>query len=117
VPPEGWQNMNWFDPNDIQQNKGLAWLAYLGLFFLVPLLAKPESRFCRAHTNQGILLVLAWVACFIFTVIISIIPFIGWIIGILLVLALLVYNIIKIVEALQGKYSELLVVGKIHILK
>ena len=41
---------------DIEQNKVFAILAYLGILFLVPLLAAPQSPFARYHTNQGIIL-------------------------------------------------------------
>ncbi|MEI8042594.1 MAG: DUF4339 domain-containing protein [Verrucomicrobiota bacterium] len=41
------------DPADVDKNKIFAVLAYLGILFLVPLLAAKESRFARYHTNQG----------------------------------------------------------------
>jgi hypothetical protein len=41
------------DPQDAQDNKIMAILAYLGLLFLVPFLAAKESPFARFHTNQG----------------------------------------------------------------
>lgn len=43
-----------FDPQDINNNKGLSVLAYIGFLFLVPLLACPNSKFARYHTNQGL---------------------------------------------------------------
>jgi hypothetical protein len=47
------------DADDIEKNKVFAVLAYIGILFLVPLLAAPQSRFARYHTNQGIVLFLA----------------------------------------------------------
>ena len=41
-----------FDPQDINDNKGMSVLAYIGILFLIPLLACPNSRFARYHTNQ-----------------------------------------------------------------
>ena len=38
-----------FDPADIQQNKTMAVLAYLGILVLVPLLGAKESKFARFH--------------------------------------------------------------------
>lgn len=38
---------------DVQENKGIAWLSYFGLFFLIPLFAKKNSDFCRFHVKQG----------------------------------------------------------------
>lgn len=36
-----------FDPQDINDNKGMSVLAYIGFLFLVPLLACPNSKFAR----------------------------------------------------------------------
>ncbi len=41
------------DP-DVEKFKGLAVLAYI--FFLIPLIAAPNSKFARFHANQGLLL-------------------------------------------------------------
>jgi uncharacterized membrane protein len=40
------------DP-DVEQNKGVAVLAYI--LFLIPLVAAPNSKFARYHANQGLL--------------------------------------------------------------
>lgn len=101
------------DPNDIQQNKVMAVLAYFGFLFLVPLLAAPNSRFARFHANQGLVLFLAEIALGIITVI----PFVGWIIGSLGELAALVFAIIGIVHAANGEVKELPLIGKIQIIK
>lgn len=38
---------------DVQQNKGIAWLSYVGLFFLIPMFVKKESPYCQHHVKQG----------------------------------------------------------------
>lgn len=38
---------------DVQQNKGIAWLSYLGLLLLVPLFARKNSEYCKFHVKQG----------------------------------------------------------------
>ena len=45
-----------YSKDDISKNRAFAILAYIGLLFLVPLLAAPNSPFARYHTNQGLLL-------------------------------------------------------------
>lgn len=50
-----------FDPGDIEQNKVMALLSYLGILVLVPLLAAKELRFARFHANQGLVLLIALV--------------------------------------------------------
>ena len=42
-----------FDAADIAKNKVLSLFAYIGILFLIPLLAAPNSKFARFHTNQG----------------------------------------------------------------
>ena len=43
-----------FDPNDVQQNKVLSVFAYIGIFFLIPLLAAPNSRFARFQDRKSV---------------------------------------------------------------
>jgi len=114
-----------FDPADVEQNKVLALLAYIGPLFLVPLLAAPKSPYARFHTNQGIVLFIANVAVNIAVGIVSvilgaIIGFLGTLIslvGTLASLAFFVLAILGIVNAWTGKAKELPVIGTIKILK
>ena len=48
-----------FDAADIAKNKVLSLFAYIGILFLIPLLAAPNSKFARFHTNQGLVLFVA----------------------------------------------------------
>lgn len=113
-----------FDPADVEKNKVYALLAYIGLLFLVPLLAAPQSRYARYHTNQGVVLFLVeliWGLAFgILNAILSIIPVV-WIlfslIGWLVSLGFLALTIIGIVNAVQGRAKELPLIGKIRFLK
>ena len=45
-----------FDPLDIQNNKAMGILAYIGFLVLVPLLAAPQSKFARYNSSQGLVL-------------------------------------------------------------
>lgn len=85
-----------FDAKDVEENKGMAALSYIGLLFLVPMLAKKDSKFAQAHAKQGMVL-------FIAVVIVSFIawiPVIGWLLGV----AAVVIMIMGVVNTLQGKY-------------
>lgn len=113
-----------YTAEDIEQNKVMALLAYLGLLFLVPLFAAPNSKYARYHTNQGLVLCLAAVAFGIVHVIFSFLlvmiswrlSFLSTIIG-LLWIAFPVWCVIGIINALNGKAKELPIIGKIKILK
>ena len=101
-----------FDPADIQNNKIMAVLAYIGILFLVPLLAAKDSKFARFHANQGLVLLVG-----IASGILLWIPVIGWLISVLLSIALLVFMILGIVNAAQGKAKELPLIGSIKIIQ
>jgi uncharacterized membrane protein len=107
---------NAYDAADIQANKGMAVLAYLGILVLVPLLAAPKSRFARYHANQGLVLCIAEIAISIVVSILSaIVPFFG-ILGLANV-ALLVLAIMGIINAAKGLAVPLPLIGTITILK
>lgn len=110
-----------FDPQDINNNKGMSVLAYIGFLFLVPLLACPNSKFARYHTNQGLVLFLLEFALGVVTGILGIIPIAGLIIGGLLIavggIFTLVLMIMGIINAAQGQAKELPLIGKITLLK
>jgi len=113
-----------FDPADIQQNKAMAVLAYLGILVLIPLFAAKHSKFARYHTNQGLVLALASIAySIVYGILSSIILAISWrlsfITSILSLVSLVffVLSILGIVNAVQGRAKELPLVGKIKIIK
>ena len=110
-----------FDPQDITANKGMSVLAYIGILFLIPLLACPNSRFARFHTNQGLVLFLLGLAASLVTGIITIIPFVGWVLGPILGIAVYIFELVLmimgIINSAQGQATELPLIGKIILLK
>lgn len=84
-----------FDPKDVEENKAIACLSYIGILCLIPLLAKKESKFAQAHAKQGLVMLIAWILVAI--------PFIGWLWGIFV----LVVDIIALVNCLSGKYWKI----------
>ena len=110
-----------FDPQDINDNKGMSVLAYIGILFLIPLLACPNSRFARYHTNQGLVLFLLELAIGVVTSIFAFIPVIGPIFGGLRSavagIFTLALQILGIINAAQGQAKELPLIGKITLLK
>jgi len=92
-----------FTPQEIEEGKVFAGIGYLGILFPIPLLAKRENKFCRAHAKQGLVLFLAWIIA-------SIIPFLGWTLGYICCLILMV---IGLINGFSGKYAKLPVIGGI----
>ena len=72
-----------------------------------------DSEFIKFHTKNTIRLAVAEILCLI----IMIIPFIGWMIGGILLIIMCVVRIIGTVYVCQGKAKDLPIVGAIGFLK
>ncbi|MEE0675807.1 MAG: zinc ribbon domain-containing protein [Ruminococcus sp.] len=123
------------DDADVQKNKGIAWLSYLSLLFLIPLFAAKHSEYTRFHVRQGATLCAASLAYAIVQAVLMAIlnsifrPELTWfgyrqhpfvsLVGVILGLAsifFLVLAIIGIVNAATGKRAELPVIGKFDLI-
>ncbi len=97
---------------DVEDNKMLSALGYLGPMVILPLILKPNSPFVRFHANQSIALLLFSVLCSIC----GIVPFFGWMISTFGWVFTLV-NVFKgFGNAMSGKMKKLPIVGDIKIL-
>ena len=105
------------DAEDIEQNKVFAIVGYLGILFLVPLLAAPNSKFARYHANQGIVLFIATLVVMFGSFVLGFIPFVGRVVGYLAWIVALVFMILGIVNAANGKCQPLPVIGGYQLLK
>lgn len=106
-----------FDAADVNANKGMSILAYLGILFLVPLLACPNSKFAKFHANQGLVLFIADIIYGAICATVGLIPVIGWLVDLVLGLAILACIILGIINTANGKAKELPFIGGITILK
>jgi uncharacterized membrane protein len=92
---------------EIEQAKSTVWLAYLGILFLIPLLTLKENAFAKFHVKQGIILTILGVAIWV----VAWIPFIGWLLGFVVWIYILVMIIMGIVNSLGGKYWKMPILG------
>ena len=99
------------DPDDVQKNKLMAAVAYIGILVLVPLFAARDSKFARFHTNQGIILCVLGFACYF----LGRLKLIGWLFDICGI-AVFILAVVGIVYACQGKAKELPVIGNWKVL-
>lgn len=90
-------------------DKVFAILSYIGFLWLIGLLVSPEKdhAYVKNHVNNGILLTIAWVIAFV----ISRIPFIGWIIGLILDIGIFVLCLLGLIAACQGQKYKLPLIG------
>lgn len=100
-----------FSADDVNKNRHMAILAYLGLLFLVPLFAAKESPFARYHVNQGMLLFIVEAVGIAATQI----PYAGWAVSAVINVFTTALLIIGIINAVKGEAKELPVIGKFRI--
>lgn len=100
------------DPEDVQKNKLMAVLAYIGILVIIPIICAKDSKFAKFHANQGLILCILEIICSALCGL----KLIGWIFRLLGVVAV-VMAVIGIVYAIQGKAKELPVIGNWTILK
>ena len=105
-------------------DKAFSVLGYIGILFLIPLLAG-KTEYTRFHANQGLVLFIAdvvlGIAIGIINGILGFVPFVGSLVAGLasgvLSLAIFVMMIIGIVHAAQGEMKPLPIIGGIQIIK
>jgi uncharacterized membrane protein len=81
---------------ETQENKLLAAISYLWIVSIIMLLIKKDSKFVQFHAKQGLVL-------FIAAIILMLIPGIGWILNLLVVVAV----VVGFIKALSGEYYKM----------
>lgn len=93
-----------YDANSLERHRLIAACSYLGVLFLIPLLAEKEDEFVRFHVRQGIVL-------FALEVIASF-AFLNEGIGSLIMLVLIVISLVAAWRTYKGKKWLLPIVGQ-----
>jgi uncharacterized membrane protein len=86
----------------------IAAIGYLWILCLLPLLTKRNSEFAQHHGKQGLVLTIASFAIWL----VAWFPFIGWLVGFFGSLIFVVLAVVGIMNALQGKYWEMPILGE-----
>ena len=94
--------------SDVEENKLIAAIGYLGILCLIPLLGKKDSPFAKFHGKQGLVLFLSGIVLGL----VAWIPFLGWLVGAVAGLGLFILFLIGIMNALGGKMEKLPVIGQ-----
>ena len=90
-----------------QKNTGMAILGYI-LFFVPLLTDAKDDPFVKYHVKQGLLL---WIIA-IASVVIGVIPILGWIIALIVPLVVFVLAILGIINAANGEMKPVPLVGQ-----
>ncbi len=96
----------------IDEGKSLAWLSYLGLLLLIPLMVNKDNEYSKFHVKQGIVLLICGIAVTIISSNLGFIPVIGAMTAALMRICLLVLAIMGIINALTEKTTPLPIIGQ-----
>ncbi|MBT3356527.1 hypothetical protein HN784_04965 [bacterium] len=87
---------------DVEENRAITFLSYLGFLCLIPLLAKKESKFAQFHAKQGLVLLIAWIIGGIT---------IGMGIGLVINAGVVIFSIIGLINVNDGNVNDLPIIG------
>jgi len=100
-PKEPWHAQK--DEKDL-----IAILSYIGVLFVIPLLAGKDNAFVQFHAKQGLVLFIAEIG----TSILLMIPVLGWLGAPILWIVWLVLSIMGIINVFNGEKKELPLTGQ-----
>ena len=106
-----------YTKEDVEGNKLMGVLAYLGILVLIPIFAAKESKFARFQANQGLVLLIVDIILAIVSSILGKIPLIGWLLGLVIDIIIIALVVIGIINVCNGKAKELPLIGKFKLLK
>lgn len=101
------------------EDGAMIFLSYFSIFSLIPFLTVKDSDYIHWHAKQGLTLTIVWfvlsIAVMILAFIIGLIPVIGWIIDLLLWLALVgggfTLWLMAMIKAFNGERWKIPVIG------
>lgn len=109
-----------FDRNDMEKNRFLSLLSYIGILIVFPFFMAKGSKYARFNMNQGLPLLLGEAALFIVKKLFGGIPVLGFIISFICGFAgflLFVLAVLGIYYCVTGRAKELPFVRKLHLLR
>lgn len=126
-----------YTKKDIEDNKGLALISYMGPFVFIPYFCGKDSDYVKYHAKQGMNLFIVWVMYLVIYSLLSLIKvtkkctlIMGQIISCdevtpwwvtfplgLIGFALFAISVVGIVYTVMGKAKKLPVIGKLNIIK
>ncbi|HPT39816.1 MAG TPA: hypothetical protein PL125_06460 [Candidatus Omnitrophota bacterium] len=97
------------EEQEVRDGKFFAIISYVSFLCIITLILKKDNKFALCHAKQGLVLFVMEVAAFI----LSIIPLLGWLIGVFGYAIFLLISLWGIMQAALGIYSRIPVVTDI----
>lgn len=98
--------------NDNSNDTAMGILSYLGILVIIPIIVAQDSEFAMYHANQGLILLIG--AMILFAV--GWIPVLGWIVGFFGWIVVMIFAIMGIINAANGKKKPLPLIGGFNLL-
>lgn len=95
------------EPEEIEEGKVAAVLAYVPALCFIPLLRKKHNRFAVEHGRQGLLLFIVEIIALVF-----LIPIISRSFWIIVLILCLIAALVGIVFAIQGRFWKIPLIGE-----
>jgi len=94
---------------EIQEGKFFAVISYISFLCIVSLVLRKDNKFTLYHAKHGLVLFVFEVAAFI----LSIIPFLHWLMGTFGLVIFILISLWGMLQALTGNYSRIPVISDI----
>ena len=88
---------------DIEENKVLAAIGYIGILCLLPLILKPKSAYCKFHGKQALSIFIVEAISYAFYAI----PVFGRFLFVIGSVSTLILSILGLLKALKGEFWEM----------
>ena len=99
---------------EVEEGKLYAIVGYLGILFLVPLLALPKNKFAQYHARQGMVLFLITLAVYVATGFFAVGTLgIGVFLYPILSIVVVIWSILGIINAANGEMKPLPLIGSL----
>ncbi len=99
----------------IDEGRSVAWLSYLSILLVIPLVLQKDNPYTKFHVKQGLVLLILEIILSVVSKLLVFIPFLGPFLASLIIplawIFVLVLIIMGIINALQGKTQRLPLIG------
>ena len=95
----------------IEEGKTIAWLSYLLILILVPIMLQRENPYTKFHIKQGLVLLVTWIILYIIGLIFNFVPILKIFVWLCVWGITIYFAILGIINSLNGKLNRLPIIG------
>ncbi len=95
----------------IEEGKSIAWLSYILILVLIPLMVQRENPYTKFHIKQGLVLLVTWIILYIIGIIFNFVPILRILVWLAVWGITIYFVIVGIRNSLNGKLEKLPIIG------